>query len=209
MSGSVNFGGGTGWSPSNALRLCAGAPDAKARVGCFEGKIAQGIPWATTIDQCAGATVAAVDPGALNQRPGTIPKPGVPPVKLPPKSAPAPAPASCSPTGDCDSDGYSLADGDCDDADASRYPGNAERADFTGHDEDCNDATLASQGNGDADGDGFIDARVCNGTNCGDDCDDTRPAVNPHAAELPNRRDDNCNGIVDDDLDTWWNPADH
>ncbi|MDP2762395.1 MAG: putative metal-binding motif-containing protein [Sideroxyarcus sp.] len=203
MSGTVNFGGGTNWNPSNALKLCAGALDANARVSCFEGKIAQGIAWATAINQCK----KTVDHGSLSQRPVPPPKPGVPAVKVPPKkSSPPPARPSptCSPTGDCDGDGVSIANDDCDDNDAARYPGATEIADFAGHDEDCNDATL---GNLDSDGDGFIDSRVCNGTICGDDCDDARPAVNPHAAELPNRRDDNCNGVIDDDLEGWWNPA--
>lgn len=205
MSGSVNFGGGTYWNPSNALRLCAGATNGIARVNCFDEKISQGTAWGMAIDQCTSAAVAGINPGTLNSRPGTIPKPAAPNAKLPSKAPPAPVAESCSPTGDCDGDGVSLADGDCDDRDASRYPGNPEVADFTGHDEDCNSATIGE--NGDADGDGFISVRVCNGRNCGDDCDDTRPAVNPHAAELPNRRDDNCNGAVDDDLEGWWNPA--
>jgi hypothetical protein len=203
MSGTVNFGGGTNWNPSNALKLCAGALDANARVSCFEGKIAQGIAWATAIDQCKGT----VDLGSVSQRPVLPPKPGVPTVKVPPRKSSTP-PASpsptCSPTGDCDGDGVSIENGDCDDNDAARYPGAAEIADFAGHDEDCNDATI---GNLDSDRDGFTNNRVCNGTICGDDCDDTRPAVNPLAAELPNRRDDNCNGVIDDDLEGWWNPT--
>lgn len=204
MSGTVNFGGGTSWNPSNALKLCAGALDANARVACFEGKIAKGIPWSAATDQCANSGLASVDFGAMSQSTGPIPKPGLPPVKLPPRTAPAPAGPTCSPTGDCDGDGVSLADGDCDDNDPSRYPGATEIADFWGHDEDCNESTFGSL---DVDGDGFVDQRVCNGSNCSTDCDDTRPAVNPNAAELPNRRDDNCNGIVDDDLEGWWNPA--
>ncbi len=38
----------------------------------------------------------------------------------------------------------------------------------------------------------------CNGSNCGDDCDDSDPAVHPGARELCNGRDDDCNGTVDD-----------
>lgn len=34
MSGTVSYGGGTSWNPVNALRLCAGALDANARVAC-------------------------------------------------------------------------------------------------------------------------------------------------------------------------------
>jgi hypothetical protein len=199
MSGTVNFGGGTSWNPSNALKLCAGALDANARVDCFEGKIAQGIAWATAISQCKGT----VDHGSLSQRSVPPPKPGVS-TKVPPKKSSARPSSSCSSTADCDGDGVSLADGDCDDSDVSSYPGAAEIPDFTGHDEDCNPATYGVL---DEDGDGFTNDRVCNGTVCGEDCDDRRPAVNPHAAELPNRRDDNCNGVIDDDLEGWWNPA--
>ena len=206
MGGTIDFGGGTQWNPSNALRLCAGANDESVRIACFEGKIRQGTAWGAAIDQCVSAAVAGINPGTLSTRSDTIPSQRVPALKLPPKTPPAATPESCSPTGDCDGDGVSLAAGDCDDSDPARYPGAAERADFTGHHEDCNDTTLGD--NGDTDGDGFIDSRVCNGRNCGPDCDDRRPAVNPHAAELPNRRDDDCNGIVDDDLQDWWNPAD-
>jgi len=214
MSGSVNYGGGTSWNPSNALDLCAGARDANARISCFEGKIAQGRGWDMAIGQCRGT----VDPGIVGKSatppvkasakmPAAKSAAESPPARVPAKKSqarPASPPPVCSPTGDCDGDGVSLAEGDCDDADASRYPGATEIADFAGHDEDCNDATYGTR---DEDGDGFTDARVCNGSNCGDDCDDTRRAVNPNAAELPNRRDDDCNGVIDDHLEGWWNPA--
>lgn len=210
MSGTVSYGAGTTWNPSNALRLCSGALDANARVSCFEKKITQGIEWAAATDQCNAAAAPALDLALLAQRPAPTARPiptarPAPTVKLPPvKSHPGTAstPPVCS-GGDCDGDGFSATD-DCDDNDASRYPGAAEVADFEGHDEDCNPATIGFLDN---DGDGFVDSRVCNGTYCGRDCDDTRPAVNPNAAELPNRRDDNCNGQIDDDLEGWWNPA--
>ncbi len=198
MGGTVSFGGGTNWNPTNAVRLCAGAPNANARIGCFNGKIAQGVTWGTAIDQCTGKS-ASIDPTVLA-------KTGAP-TKAPRKVPTRPTSDSsrtCSATEDCDGDGVSIASGDCDDNDAARFPGNAEQADFIGHDEDCNDSTYGVL---DADYDGYTDARVCNGASCGLDCDDTRASVSPVGAELPNRRDDNCNGLVDDDLEGWWNPA--
>jgi hypothetical protein len=48
---------------------------------------------------------------------------------------------------------------DCDDEDAGRYPGNREVCDEAGYDEDCN---LATFGEVDEDGDGYIDARCWN-----------------------------------------------
>lgn len=91
---------------------------------------------------------------------------------------------------------------DCDDNDRNRYYGNIEVADFDGHDEDCNPATI---GNLDQDRDGYVDCRVFNWTshidvNVGEDCDDGRTNVNPRSTEACNNRDDNCNGIIDEEL---------
>ena len=62
----------------------------------------------------------------------------------------------------------------------------------------------------DTDGDGFGDAN--NTTyNCSEptgyttndlDCDDGNGAVNPNAAEVCNGLDENCNGVVDEDVET-------
>jgi hypothetical protein len=50
----------------------------------------------------------------------------------------------------------------------------------------------------DADGDGFSP----DGGACGPvDCDDTNPAVHPGAPEVCNGRDDNCNGVIDEEPD--------
>jgi hypothetical protein len=97
---------------------------------------------------------------------------------------------------DNDSDGDSACT-DCDDNDANRYHGNTEVCDYpTNRDEDCDPTTFGSK---DSDGDLHVDARCCNGTSCGDDCDDTRGGTHPGVPEVCNGRDDDCNGLVDDD----------
>lgn len=125
-----------------------------------------------------------------------------------------PTPATPAPSGPCskpDADGDSHAKidcggDDCDDADAAVYPGAAEICDAAARDEDCNPKTYGVR---DADGDGYGDARCCNGTRCGLDCDDARTNVNPRAPEVCNGRDDNCDGGVDDGLKlTVWRDED-
>lgn len=104
---------------------------------------------------------------------------------------------------DADGDGAIAAEcggNDCDDFDAQRFPENTEVCDVGNVDEDCNSATY---GNRDADGDGDIDGLCCNDSDgvlrCGTDCDDSRAGVNLRAPEVCNERDDNCNGVVDED----------
>ena len=77
-----------------------------------------------------------------------------------------------------------------------------ESRDFVMHDEDCNPETL---GTADRDGDGHIDSRVCNwinsgNFNCGDDCDDGQGGVHPYTTEACNDRDDDCDGVIDEEL---------
>jgi hypothetical protein len=106
--------------------------------------------------------------------------------------------------GDFDADGhFTMADGgdDCDDVDRTRYPGAIEVIDLVMHDEDCDPETLGR----DVDGDGFIDMRSCNWRNssslhCGDDCEDGDGDIHPHNSEACNDRDDNCDGVIDEEL---------
>ena len=106
---------------------------------------------------------------------------------------------------DADGDGHGVAScvdamgrplgDDCADDDADRFPGNRERCDAAMHDEDCDPTT---HGGVDADGDGFEDARCCNGTSCGDDCDDAHPSAHPGSTEVCNLVDDDCDMLVDE-----------
>lgn len=89
------------------------------------------------------------------------------------------------PKRDADGDGRASEDtggDDCDDGDRLRYPGNHEVADLNDHDEDCDYTTFGLR---DQDGDGFPDANSCNYDPnrhlwfCGNDCDDTNPAIGP------------------------------
>ena len=92
---------------------------------------------------------------------------------------------------------------DCDDNDAQRYPGRAEVCDVNDHDEDCDPTTYGFR---DADGDGSPDARCCNvdpvshERYCGRDCDDMAPGVNPNVPEVCNGIDDDCDGMIDENL---------
>jgi len=94
--------------------------------------------------------------------------------------------------GDADADGFTVEEGDCDDTDDSVYPG-ANDEPYDGVDADCD-----GESDFDADADGF-DA-LAHG---GEDCDDSRPEVNPLANEICNGVDDDCDDAVDasdDDL---------
>lgn len=115
------------------------------------------------------------------------------------KKPPAAAKPDCSHP-DGDGDGHRRVEcggADCDDQDARRFPGNAEVCDAANIDEDCDSTTFGFR---DGDGDGHGDARCCNGKTCGIDCDDSRRGVHPDVPEVCNGRDDNCDGVTDEDL---------
>jgi len=103
---------------------------------------------------------------------------------------------------DQDGDGdpaASCGGGDCDDLDPRRFSGNIEVCDAGNLDEDCDVSTFGSR---DLDRDGDVDDQCCNqlvtgGFICGNDCNDTNPAINPGAPEVCNYQDDNCDEVAD------------
>ncbi len=94
------------------------------------------------------------------------------------------------PTTACAQPANTVADAtDCDDASAAYYPGAPE--------EDCDDPADyncdGSSGYADADGDGWA---ACS------ECDDGSAVVNPSAVETCNVIDDDCDGAVDEDVES-------
>ncbi len=121
----------------------------------------------------------------------------------------------------CDQpEGYVGDNTDCDDTDPDTHPLGTEVCD--GADNDCDgsvdeDAVDASTWYLDADGDtygiGSTTLEACTQPEGyaanDDDCNDAEASVHPGADEFCNGRDDDCNGLVDDDaLDGAWYYAD-
>jgi len=102
--------------------------------------------------------------------------------------------------------GYALLPLDCDDSRPSINPSAPERCD--GIDNDCNGVADYLIGPGDSednDGDGYADL-MCPGGG-GSDCDDTEGASYPGAAEICDGKDNDCNGQVDENIETlFWLP---
>ena len=111
--------------------------------------------------------------------------------------------------------------GDCHDDDVLAFPGASERC--NGMDDDCDtdidEDVLYVTVYPDSDGDGYgsiaSGAEECNGVPLGSttrtgDCDDTDDQVFPSAPEQCNDRDDDCDGVIDEDVVylEWWPDAD-
>ena len=110
---------------------------------------------------------------------------------------------------DNDNDGVT-SDLDCDDNDPNNYPGNTEQCD--GQDNNCNgqidEGVVFISYYLDSDGDAFGDPAIFI-NDCAQplgyvanalDCDDSNPNVNPSAIELCDGLDNNCNGMVDENV---------
>ncbi len=108
--------------------------------------------------------------------------------------------------------GYADNSDDCDDADSTAFPGATEVCD--GDDEDC-DGEIDEEGAGgettwyaDTDDDGFGDlgntldscAQPSGYLLDSTDCDDTESSVFPGGIEVCDGLDNDCNGLVDDDI---------
>jgi hypothetical protein len=89
---------------------------------------------------------------------------------------------------DFDGDGFSPAQGDCNDNDPAIYPGASEIC-GDGIDQDCSGADLPCI-LADVDRDGY--------TPIAGDCNDNDPTVYPGAYERCDRKDNDCNGLIDD-----------
>jgi hypothetical protein len=112
---------------------------------------------------------------------------------------------------DVDGDGFTSCGGDCNDNDNTVYPGAAEVC--NGVDDDCNllvdDGLTFITYYADVDGDTYGDASstvsTCNGAPVGyvsnsTDCNDANAAVNPAATEICNLIDDDCDGLIDENV---------
>jgi hypothetical protein len=113
---------------------------------------------------------------------------------------------------DLDGDGYASTE-DCDDTDPTVNPDAEEKCD--GVDQDCDGEVDEAGGDTwyvDADGDGYGDPATAS-TACepeadavadGTDCDDSDPAASPAGEEVCDEVDNDCDGLVDEEVTTTW-----
>ena len=170
-------------APSDARVLCADDEQCDDGVYCNGAEVCAPATEGANSFGCVGATLPCLDAQRCDE-------------------ADDRCAAICEVATDADGDGADATDcggDDCDDADASRYPGATEVCDLEGVDEDCDPSTVGGR---DLDGDGYEDAACCNGDNCGDDCADRLATVNPGAAEVCDLVDQDCDGSVDEGVQT-------
>ncbi len=112
---------------------------------------------------------------------------------------------------DLDGDGFTTCEGDCDDNNNAVYPGATEVC--NGLDDDCNLSiddgltfiTYYADVDGDTYGDAGSTASTCDGAPSGyvsdnTDCNDNNPSANPAGTEVCNSIDDDCDGLIDENL---------
>ena len=100
---------------------------------------------------------------------------------------------------DADFDGWTPNEGDCVDTDGLIFPGAAERCNNI--DDDCNPNTAIDVGTScyDDDTDGHCETPPCVNTSSTQiDCDDGNAGIGPTTPEIPNGRDDDCDGTIDE-----------
>ncbi len=105
-------------------------------------------------------------------------------------------------------DGWVIDATDCDDQNDAANPGIAEEC--NGKDDNCNGDTdeamlVPLYVDADDDGAGGDLVAACPGpgfSTASGDCDDSSPSVGPHAAEVSNAVDDDCDGLTDEALST-------
>lgn len=114
---------------------------------------------------------------------------------------------------DDDKDGYTENQGDCNDANAGVNPAAKEATSPNGLDENCNGKIDDTTVCWDDDGDGYIEqssATSCPGYALGaygstipkgSDCNDANAYIFPTAPERLNGKDDNCDALVDDEIE--------
>ena len=130
-----------------------------------------------------GVDTDAVDTDAIETDPAETDPVDTDPIDTDPVDTDPPVPS------DADSDGV-IDELDCAPADAAVFPG-ATEAPYDGVDNDCDPATVDD----DLDADGALGAI---------DCDDLDPALRPGAPELCDSVDNDCDGLIDPDLPTWY-----